>query len=95
MENRLKAKTKTANFHRVFDFDTITQHPYALPVIFCKLSVIICIKCWALLHKDNQEVTLQNALLMSQDVLFTIKRPVCINHPDLVEYNLYGAFNYK
>ena len=54
MKNRLEAKTKTANFHWVFDFNTITQHPYALPVIFCKLSVIVCIKCWALLHKNDQ-----------------------------------------
>ena len=32
---------------------------------------------------------------MSQDVLFPIKRPVCISHADLVESNLYGAFNNK
>ena len=40
-------------------------------------------------------VTLQNEQLMSQDVLFPIKRPVCISHADLVESNLYGAFNNK
>ena len=54
MKNRLETQAKTAYFHWVFAFHTVAQHSYASPVVWGKLSVIVCIKSWPLLKSKFQ-----------------------------------------
>ena len=48
MEDRLEAHAKIANFEPVCLFDTLREHPDALPILLSEHTIIIGIKSWSL-----------------------------------------------
>ena len=53
MKYRLESQTKTADFHWIFHFDTITDQSNAPPVFFCEPCVVVGVKRWALFKHFN------------------------------------------
>ena len=50
VKHRFESQTKPTNFHRIFNFNAVTDQTDAFPVLFGKKCVIVGIKCWSLMR---------------------------------------------
>ena len=48
MKHRFETEAKPTNFHRIFDFYTVTEHSDTFPVVFGELGIVVGVECWAL-----------------------------------------------
>ena len=48
VKHRFETEAKPTNFHRIFDFYTVTEHPDAFPVLLGELGIVVSVECWAL-----------------------------------------------
>ena len=48
MKHRFETEAKPTNFHRIFDFYAVTEHPDTFPVLFGELGVVVGVESWAL-----------------------------------------------
>ena len=53
MKYRLETQAKPTHFHGIFNFDTVTNHSDARPVLFGKLGIVVGIKSWSLLKNKT------------------------------------------
>ena len=66
MKYRLKSQAKPTHFHGIFNFNTVTKHPDALPVIFGKRRIIVSIKCWTLRSKQISKINRKTQRLQTK-----------------------------
>ena len=48
VKHRFETEAKPTNFHRIFDFYTVTEHPDSFPVLFGERGIVVRVECWAL-----------------------------------------------
>ena len=49
VENGLEAQSKTADFERVFDLDTLVEFPNSNPVLVCEVRIVVDTHSWYLI----------------------------------------------
>ena len=75
MKYRLESQTKTADFHRIFPFDAITDQSNTPPVIFCKPCVVVGVKRWALFKHFNESSMRETSVALVRDLYEFLESP--------------------
>ena len=71
MKHRFETEAKPTNFHRIFDFYTVTEHPDTFPVLWGELGVVVGVECWAL-REIIYKIIYETLCLTPGDSLWTI-----------------------
>ena len=60
VKHRFETEAKPTNFHRIFDFYTVTEHPDTFPVLLGELGVVVSVECWALVDINESDLCNEN-----------------------------------
>ena len=71
MKHRFETEAKPTNFHRIFDFYTVTEHPDTFPVLCGELGVVVGVECWAL-QEIIYKIIYETLCVTPGDSLWTI-----------------------